>query len=160
MRCIACGKLRCEEGDLRHDPGMTFEDLPKNLRDLSLDDEVLRADVVDLFVGYSDRAEGCFAVLLLDEGHRIVQPVLITQMGQADPAALTTPLRTILTQAHPPAIIGALGRPGSPLFTDTDRACHQALVDICRDLEIDLVGAFIATDELVRELPHHLRMAS
>ncbi|EAP99077.1 hypothetical protein JNB_02875 [Janibacter sp. HTCC2649] len=139
---------------------MTFEDLPHDLRDLSLDDPDLRADVVDLFVGYFDRLDGCFAIVLLDDAHRIVQPVLITEMGEADPPALAIPVRALLTEARPQAIIGALGRTGSPLFTDTDRACHQVLVDLCRDLEIELLGAYVATDNLVRELPDHLRMAS
>ncbi|MFC7488730.1 hypothetical protein ACOCJ7_07430 [Knoellia sp. CPCC 206453] len=139
---------------------MTFDDLPPDLRDLSLDDPTLRADVVDLFVGAFDRVDGCFAVVLLDDEHRIVQPVLITEMGEADPSALAVPLRLLLTEARPPAIIGALGRPGSALFTDTDRACHQVLVDLCRELDIELLGAYVATDNLVRELPDHLRMAS
>lgn len=139
---------------------MTFEDLPQNLRELSLDDSVLRADAIDLFVGHFDREDGCFAIVLLDEGHRVVQPVLIAEMGEADPTALAGPLRTLLTEARPPAIVGALGRSGSPLFTDTDRACHQVLVDLCRDLRIELLGVYVATDNLVRELPDHLRMAS
>lgn len=139
---------------------MTFEDLPHDLRDLPLDDPDLRADVVDLFVGYVDRLDGCFAIVLLDHDHRIVQPVLITEMGEVDPPALAVPLRALLTTAGPAAVIGALGRTGSALFTDTDRACHQVLVDLCRELEIDLLGAYVATDNLVRELPDHLRMAS
>lgn len=139
---------------------MTFEDLPKNFRDLSLDDPVLRADAIDLFVGHLDRTNGCFAIVLLDEAHRAVQPVLITELGEADPPALAGPLRTLLNEVRPPAIVGALGRAGSPLFTDTDRACHQVLVDLCRELGVELLGAYVATDNLVRELPDHLRMAS
>jgi hypothetical protein len=139
---------------------MTFEDLPKNLRDLSLDDPVLRADAVDLFVGYFDRADGCLAIVLLDEGHRVVQPVLITELGEADPPSLVAPLRAMLGELRPPAIVGALGRAGSPLFTDNDRACHQVLVDVCRELDVELIGAYVATDNSVRELPDHLRMAS
>jgi len=139
---------------------MTFEDLPQDLRDLSLDDPIVRADAVDLFVGHVDRIDGCLAIVLLDDEHRIVQPVLITEMGEADPPMLAGPLRTLLTEVRPPAIVGALGRTGSPLFTDTDRACHQVLVDLCRELGIALLGAYVATDNLVRELPDHLRVAS
>lgn len=139
---------------------MTFDDLPENFRDLPLDDPVLRADAIDLFVGYLDRTRGCFAVLLLDEAHRVVQPIVITEMGEVDPPALAGPLRTLLTEVCPPAIVGALGRPGSPLFTDTDRACHQVLTDLCRELGVPLLGTYVATDNMVRELPDHLRMAS
>lgn len=139
---------------------MTFEDLPKNLRDLSMDDPVLRADAVDLFVGYVDRLAGCLAIVLLDHEHRVGQPVLITELGQADPATLGVLLRALLDEARPPAIVAALGRAGSPLFTDTDRECHQVLVDLCRDLDIELLGVYVATENLVRELPDHLRLAS
>ncbi|WP_353950063.1 hypothetical protein V6K52_10450 [Knoellia sp. S7-12] len=139
---------------------MTFDDLPKNFRELSVDDPILRADAIDLFVGLHDREEGCFAIVLLDEEHRVAQPVLITEMGDADPAALTAPVRALLTEVRPPAIVSALGRRGSPLFTDTDRACHQLLVDVCRELQIELIGAYVATENLIREMPDHLRMAS
>lgn len=139
---------------------MTFQDLPQNFRDLSLDDPLLRADAIDLFVGHADRVDGCFAIVLLDDEHRVEQPVLITEMGQANPATLQVPLRTLLAEVRPPAIVGALGRPGSPLFTDTDRACHQVLVEVCRELGIDLLGAYVATEDVVRELPDHLRLAS
>jgi hypothetical protein len=141
-------------------PGMTFDDLPENFRDLSLDDPVLRGDAVDLFVGHHDRADGCLAIILLDDDHRVLQPVLITEMGVADPGALAEPVRLLLDQTRPPAVVVALGRTGSPLFTDNDRACHQVLVDLCRELRVELVGAYVATDHGVRELPEHLRRAS
>lgn len=139
---------------------MTFEDLPQNLRDLPLDDPVLRGDVVDLFVGYFDRAEGCLAIVLLDDRHCVLQPVLITEMGEADPTAIADPVHMLLTETQPSAVVVALGRTGSPLFTDNDRACHQVLVNLCRELRIELLGAYVATDHGVRELPDHLRMAS
>ncbi|MFC7492335.1 MULTISPECIES: hypothetical protein [unclassified Knoellia] len=139
---------------------MTFDDLPKNFRDLPLDDPILRADVVDLFVGYVDRAEGCLAILLLDDEHRCVQPVLITELGPADPTTLGSPIRVMLDELRPPAVVAALGRQGSPLFTDTDRSCHQVLVEVCREVGVDLVAAYVATEHAVRELPEHLRLAS
>lgn len=139
---------------------MTFDDLPKNFRDLSLDDPILRSDAVDLFVSLADREDGSFAALLLDEDHRIVQPVLITEMGPADATELAGPLEILLREIRPPAIVGAIGRQGSPLFTDVDRQCHQLLVDLCRTLDVDLLGFLVATDGAVREMPSHLRIAS
>lgn len=139
---------------------MTFEDLPQNFRDLSLDDPVLRADAVDLFVGQADREDGCLAIVLLDEEHRVVQPCVITDMGPADPKTLPRAVRLFLGEVHPPAIVAALGRAGSPLFTDLDRQCHQVLVDVCREAGVDLLGFFVATAAALREMPDHLRAAS
>lgn len=139
---------------------MTFENLPKNFRDLSLDDPVLRSDAIDLFVGLADREGGSFTVVLVDEEHRVLQPILISDVGEIDPAELAMPLRRLLTEVHATGIVAALGRDGSPLFTDTDRTCHQLTVDICRDLGLDLLGFYLATPSAVRDMPDHLRMAS
>lgn len=139
---------------------MTFQDLPKNFRDLSLDDPVLRADAVDLFVSQADREDGCLAIVLLDEEHRVVQPCVITEMGPAEPAELPGVLRTLFDHVQPPAVVLALGREGSALFTDLDRQCHQVLVDLCARTRIDLLGFFVATGAAVREMPDHLRAAS
>ena len=81
-------------------------------------------------------------------------------MGLADPDSLREPLRMMLDELRPPAIVAALGRQGSPLFTDTDRACHQMLFELCREAGIDLLAAYVATEHAVRELPEHLRLAS
>ncbi|KGN38872.1 hypothetical protein [Knoellia subterranea] len=139
---------------------MTFENLPQNFRDLPLDDPILRADAVDLFVGHFDRVEGCLALVLLDDEHRCVQPVLIGEMGSVDPEELRVPVTMMLEQLRPPAVVAAIGRDGSALFTDRDRSTHQILVDITRDVGVDLLATYVATENAVRELPDHLRMAS
>ncbi|PRY54840.1 hypothetical protein BCF74_12314 [Knoellia remsis] len=139
---------------------MTFENLPQNFRDLSLDDPVLRGDAVDLFVGLADRENGCLSVVLLDADHRALQPIVIGDMGPAIPESVRYVLRTLLEETRPPAVVITLGRDGSPLFTDTDRAVHQVAVDTCRELDITLLGTYVATEHCVRELPDHLRLAS
>lgn len=139
---------------------MTFHDLPQNLRDLPLDDPRLRADAVDLFVSHTDRDTGCLALIALDEEHRVTAPVVVGEMGRADPDDVGQVLRTILGQLRPGGLVAAIGRDGSPLFTDTDRACHQVIVDVCREHGVELLGTYIASGSGVRELPDHLRMAS
>lgn len=143
---------------------MTFENLPPNFRDLSLDDPVLRADAVDLFVSHADRESGCVVLVLLDEEHRVTQPVVVGDMGSPTPEQLAVVvdqfLGHLVGELRPPALVAALGRPGSPLFTDEDRASHQVLVDGCRELGIDLVATYVVSGGAVRELPDHLRMAS
>lgn len=59
---------------------MTFEDLPSNWADMPLTDPALAADVVDLFLGDRDRHADSLMLLLCDEDHRLVQPVMIDGM--------------------------------------------------------------------------------
>lgn len=141
-------------------PVMTFHDLPKNFRDLPLDDPTLRADAVDLFVSHADRESGCLALVALDESHRVTAPVVINEMGPADPDEMRYVLSMILGQLRPGGLVAAIGRDGSSLITDTDRACHQVVVDVCRELDVELLGTYVASGSGVRQLPDHLRMAS
>lgn len=139
---------------------MTFHDLPANSRDLPLDDPALRADLVDLLVPPEARDSGCLVLLMLDGAHRCEVPVLVDAMGPPDPERVRRVVERVLEELPVPAVVAALGRPGSPLFTDGDRACHQVVVDLCRERGVDLLATFVATDNVVRELPHHLRIAS
>lgn len=139
---------------------MTFENLPPNLRELALDDPVLRADAVDLFVTHADRESGCAVLLLLDEGHRVDTPVVIGEMGTPTAEQLGLVVDRVVAELRPPALVVAIGRGGSALFTDGDRECHQVLVDGCRDVGVELVATYVATAGAVRELPDHLRIAS
>jgi len=139
---------------------MTFENLPPNLRELALDDAVLRADAVDLFVTHADRESGCVALLLLDEDHRIDTPVVIGEMGDPTAEQVGLVVARVVAELRPPALVVALGRSGSALFTDDDRSCHQVLVDGCRDVGVELLATYVATAGAVRELPDHLRIAS
>ena len=139
---------------------MTFENLPPNLRELPLDDPDLRADAVDLFVTHADRESGCVMLLLLDEGHRVESPVVIGEMGRPTAEHLDLVVSRVVAELRPPALVVAIGRSGSALFTDVDRSCHQVLVDGCRDVGVDLLATYVATTSAVRELPDHLRIAS
>lgn len=139
---------------------MTFHDLPKNFRDLSLDDDTLRADAIDLFITHADRDSGCLALVALDEGHRVTSPVVINEMGEASPDEVRYVVSMMLGQLRPSALVAAMGREGSALITDLDRACHQVVVDVCREMDVELLGTYIASGSGVRQLPDHLRMAS
>lgn len=116
---------------------MTFENLPPNFRDRALDDPVLRADAVDLFVSHADREAGCLALVFLDEEHRVTTPVVIGEMGTPTTEQVEFVLVKVVADLRPPALVVALGRLGSSLFTDDDRACHQAVVDGCRALGVE-----------------------
>jgi hypothetical protein len=139
---------------------MTFHDLPPHSRDLPLDDPTLRADLVDLIVSLEAREGGCLALLLLDDDHVCTTPLLVEEMGVPDASQVHEVLRTFLGHLEVPAVVVAIGRPGSGLFTDTDRACHQAVVESCRAQDVTLLGTYLASDNHVREMPDHLRMVS
>lgn len=139
---------------------MTFHDLPPHSRDLPLDDPTLRSDLVDLVVSLEAREGGCLALLLLDHDHVCTTPVLIEEMGVPRPDQVEQVLRAVLDHLEVPGLVVALGRPGSGLFTDADRACHQAVVEGCRTRGITLLGTYLASDGAVREMPDHLRLAS
>lgn len=153
-------KLAARTADFGTIGGMTFENLPPNFRDLALDDPALRADAVDLFVSHADRESGCLALVLLDEDHRVQAPVVIGDMGSPTPDQMSLVVDRVLDELRPPAVVLAVGRSGSPLFTDDDRACHQVLADGCRRLGIDLLATYVVSGSAVRELPDHLRQAS
>ena len=139
---------------------MTFHDLPPHSRDLPLDDPTLRSDLVDLVVTLAAREGGCVALLLLDDDHLCTTPVLVEEMGVPDASKVHQVLRTFLGQFDVRAVVVAIGRPGPGLFTDDDRACHQAVVEVCREQDITLLGTYLASDNHVREMPDHLRVAS
>ena len=81
-------------------------------------------------------------------------------MGPPAPEQVTLVVDQMLAELRPPALVVAIGRSGSPLFTDDDRACHQVLVDGCRDLGVGLLATYVVSGGAVRELPDHLRVAS
>ena len=139
---------------------MTFHDLPPHSRSLPLDDPTLRADLVDLVVSFEAREGGCLALLLLDDDHVCTTPVLVEEMGVPDASRVNEVLRTILGHLEVPGVVAAIGRPGSGLFTDADRACHQVVVESCRARGTALLGTYLACDNHVREMPDHLRTAS
>ena len=139
---------------------MSFRDLPPNARDLPLDDPVLRADLVDLVVSLESRDAGCLGLLLLDDAYLCRVPVVVDEMGPPDPSAVRDALGRLVVEVPVPALVVAIGRPGSHRLTDADRACHQAVVEVCREEGIELLGTYLASDCSVEELPDHLRMVS
>lgn len=139
---------------------MSFEDLPETWPDLPLSDPLLAADVVDLFVSHADRVEGCAAFLLLDDGLRLTQPCLLGEVPDgADPWDLRDHLVEVFGRLGLGGVLFARGRDGSVLLTDADRRWHEVLLDVCRRIEVPLVGAFVATPAAVRCYPGPLSAA-
>lgn len=139
---------------------MSFDDLPETWPDLPLDDPLLAADVVDLVVSHADRVGGCAAFLLLEPDLRLRTPFVVGEVGDArDPWMLRDGLVEALRPLDLGGVVLARGRDGSVLLTDTDRAWHEMVLDVCRRLGVPLVAAFVATPAAVRSFPAPLRAA-
>jgi hypothetical protein len=143
--------------------GMTFRDLPKDVKDLPLTTPALAADVVDLIIGDRDRRSGAVGFMLCDAGHRGIQPLVVTDVpGQAELDALSRLLELVLplVAEQGGSVLVGRGRPGGLPPTDDDRVWHQCAIDVCRAEGVPLLAFCIATPQGVEALPEPLSAAS
>jgi hypothetical protein len=141
---------------------MTFEDLPPDVKKIPLTDRRVAADVVDLMIGDEARADGCIGLMVCDEEHRGIVPIVLSDMPHdADLSALTAVLDLMLplVVARGGSLLMGRGRPGGGVPTDADRAWHQRSIDSCRAHGVRLLGFHIATRDGVRALPQPLAAA-
>lgn len=142
---------------------MSYLDLPADLSTHPLHDGTIAADVIDLIVDPEDRERGCVAAMLCDADGIGRQPVVLSDIPHADAIAGVRRLLDIFLPqiaASGGTVLLGLGRPGSVLLTDADRAWHEAALDACRAHGVRLLGAFVATPAAVRAFPPDLRVAS
>ena len=138
---------------------MSFEDLPRDWSQRPLDTPGLAADVADLVVGERDRLGGCVGLLLTSAGLTMSQPLLVSDVDDTvQPEEFHPYLEQLSSMVAESggALVFVRGRPGSVLFTDTDRRWHQVAIDGCRAGGARLVGAFLATPGTVRSFPEPL----
>lgn len=152
---------------------MSFEDLPDDWPTRSLADTELARDVLDLVVRDSDRTRPGIAVLLCNDAGRLQQPVLVHDATPAeDRARGVQVLRTLVLdhalpdpenpdgdEAWRPALLMALVRPAGRV-DDTDRAWHQAVIDVCREAGLSLLGVHLVTADRVETLPGPVQSSS
>ena len=62
---------------------MTFRDLPRDVKNRSLTDPALTADVIDLILGDEARASGAIGLMLCDAQDRGLQPVVLTDVPES-----------------------------------------------------------------------------
>lgn len=140
---------------------MTFEDLPKDMRNVPITNAELARGLVDLFVFEASREEGCLLIVLLDDQGLAQDPILVGEVDDSrEPAGARRFFDLLCTELGFPALILARGRPGGPMLTDSDRAWHQLFLDVCRAHDVRLAGAFLATPGEVRPFPSPLEVAS
>lgn len=99
--------------------GMSLHGLPDMFRELPMTDRRVAADVMDLLMRDTDRATGCAAVVVCDEEHRGLQPVLLHD----DPPPRSIPLRSSGTRSS--------GR-ARQRARDDGRDCHEVARDPSR----------------------------
>lgn len=142
---------------------MTFEELPPNAQDLPLTDPRVAADVIDLIISNRDRSEGCVGVMVCDEEHRGILPIVLNDTTDdatvADLATLLDLLLPLVAQRRGSLVIGR-GRAHGSRPNDSDREWHQQAIDSCRAHGGRLLGFHLATLDGVVRLPDPLSAAS
>jgi hypothetical protein len=143
---------------------MSFTDLPQNARHLPLTDRRLAGDVIDLILGLDDRARGAVGMMVCDEHHRGLQPIVLKDIPDADEIVdgLTKLLEIVLplvVETHGSVLIGR-GRPHGSRPDDLDRACHERAIELCAVHRVRLLGFHVATREGVFAMPEPLASVS
>lgn len=142
---------------------MTFEDLPADVKDVPLTDPHVAADVMDRIIDLESRAGGCLGVMVCDEEHRGVMPIVLSDVPHdADSSGLAQLLDLVLplvVERGGSVVIGR-GRPRGRVPNDVDRAWHQQAIDSCAAHGVPLLGFYLATREGVFPLPEPLVSAS
>jgi hypothetical protein len=142
--------------------GMTFEDLPPRASTIPLTDRRVAADVIDLIIGDTDRATGCVGVMICDDEHRGVQPLVLHDMlddAEASLVQLLGLLLPLVVERKGSVLIGR-GRPRGTMADDVDRAWHERAIDLCGQAGVPLLGFYVATSDGVFRMPEPLTAAS
>jgi len=117
------------------------------------------AELFDLILDLQAREDGCLGILLLDDDGRVLLPIVVHDLGTSTTVEQKVhAVGLFLGQAAEAgaAIAFCHGRPGRSFVTDEDRGWHEALITTARDLEVPVVGAWVAGDWGVRALPRPL----
>lgn len=110
---------------------MNFENLPADWPSIPLTDPDHVADVLDIFVGIRGRTVGSLVILICDDQHRPVQPMIMNDIGAGAPRDAHVPLAQIadgIAEFKPDAtVLCAVARPGRTRVTKTDRQWAQCV---------------------------------
>lgn len=140
---------------------MSFQDLPKNFRELPLTDPVLAADVVDLVCSEYNRAQGCLMVLICDADQRPIQPIMLEGRPDLDGEPISSAglrnLATAVDECGASALI-AVGKPAGPV-DDRDRRLHQRLLDAFAERGVPIIATYLATCERIVRMPDFSQFA-
>ena len=129
---------------------MTFYDLPPDWPRRPLTEPRLVADVLDLVVTGTSRAEGALYVLLCRPDDRLAQPCAVTGVDaervDRTHREILQPFAALMRDTDPGgSMLVAIARPGPLVVDDDDRAWHQAAIDVCVDGP-RLLGVHVVTE--------------
>lgn len=144
--------------------GMSFEELPQNARHLPLTDRRLAGDVMDLILSEKDRASGAIGIMVCDEHHQGLQPLVLNDVPDTHELVegLTKLLEVVLPlvfETDGSVLIGR-GRPHGSRPDDLDRACHQRAIEVCASHGVPLLGFHVTTLDAVFAMPQPLVAAT
>lgn len=142
--------------------GMTYDDLPADWPQRPLTDPTLTADVVDLVVRETDRAEGCLGILLCNHEHRLVQPLTINDIDDVPAHERRRPFDLFMSGCGDRlgGIVVAVGRPRGYVPDDVARGWHEAAIVASREHDVPLLGTYLATVHAVIEMPRWTGLAA
>ncbi|HRW17944.1 MAG TPA: hypothetical protein P5181_03765 [Dermatophilaceae bacterium] len=136
---------------------MSFDDLPADWPHRSLRDPQLLCDVVDLVVREDERRAGTVVVILCNPAGRMLQPMAITDVpldSPADKRRFAEGITDLVAHFPETTLVLVRTRVGKAGVVDDDREWHHALVTVCRERSITLIGVAVATPAGVWALPH------
>lgn len=141
---------------------MTFRDLPRDVKNHSLTDPALAANVIDLILGDEARASGAIALMLCDAQDRGLQPVVLTDVPETADAEglrqLLDHLLPLVAEERGSVLVGR-GRRRGLTPTDTDREWHELTTAACGRHGVRLLGYYLATADGIVALPEPLTAA-
>jgi len=132
---------------------MTFEHLPEDWPTRSLSETALAADVVDLTLSSGDRRRTSVGLLLCDERHRLLQPMVINEVADCtddERRHLFEVVCDAMVGIDASALVVTLARPAGTRLTPTDQEWLASARDVCAARNVRLIGTFLADMEHVR----------
>jgi len=142
---------------------MAFTDLPADWPALPITRHDLLCNVLDLVVSDHARATGSLCLLICDPADRLVAPMEISHLRDADAgadrAALLATVVDAVADIEPQAgVLAAIGRPGGLSATQEDREWADALAAATAG-RVRLLGVHVVTADGSRPVPTDRRAA-
>lgn len=132
---------------------MTFENLPGDWPTRPLSDTTLAADVVDLTLNTADRRRTSVGLLLCDDHDRLLQPVVINDVGDCtdeERRHIFTLACNAMGRNGATGLVVTLARPYGTTLTLSDHAWLTTAHEVCAARGVRLIGTFLADVDTVR----------
>ncbi|MDE9366137.1 hypothetical protein PZ938_11020 [Luteipulveratus sp. YIM 133132] len=138
---------------------MRLDDRPDPCGDRPLDDPDHATAALEAYIGAEEREAGCIFLLLCDEHARLIQPLALTLGGvdhSVEAGAVLPRLAGVLDAAGVRSLVVAVARAGYSAISDSDRAWHQAVIDLAVQAEARLLATYVVTHGDIVRLPEPL----